>query len=216
MARSASVTRATRAAAHAARLAAVALHVMLATPAADTLHAQTADSSAAPFSTIALRATALSTIGRDGLRDWWRPSSGAEVEASTPFPVGEAGVAIARVPFHSLDAAQPDFDATIVSLRWGLARRVGGPAVARVHLTLGDFMMHFVDTSPTSQGLTRESELLVGAGARLDLRLARWLALSGGAGYQRVLTRVPINLVTFDAGARLSAPTPHWLRGVLE
>jgi hypothetical protein len=197
-----------------ARIAAVvALHLWLTASAPAALRAQAADSSTAPFSTISLRAAALSPAGRDRLHDWWRPASGAELEGSTPFPVGEVAVAIARIPFRSLDPAQPDFDATIVSLRWGLARRVGGPAVARMQLTLGDFMMHFKETT---QGLTQESELLVGAGARLDLRLARWLALSGGAGYQRVLTRVPIQLVTFDAGARLSAPTPRWLRGVLE
>lgn len=216
MSRSAYVTRATRAAGAARVSAVIALHLTLAASTPAALHAQAPDSAAAPFSTISLRAAALSSVGRDRLRDWWDPTSGVEVEGSTPFPVGEVAIAVARIPFRSLAATQPDFDATIVSLRWGLARRIGGPAVARVNLALGDFMMHFIDTSPTSQGLTRESELLVGAGARLDLRLARWLALSGGAGYQRVLTRVPINLVTFDAGARLSAPTPRWLRGVLE
>jgi len=217
MSRSADVIRATRAATIAARISAVvALHLSLATSAPAALHAQAADSAAAPFSTISLRAAVLSSVGRDRLHDWWDPSSGVEVEGSAPFPVGEVAVALARLPFRSLASAQPDFDATILSLRWGLARRIGGPVVARMQLTLGDFMMHFHETSLTSQGLTHESELLVGAGARLDLRLARWLALSGGAGYQRVLTRVPIHLVTLDAGARLSAPTPRWLRGVLE
>lgn len=211
------MTRATRAAAAAARLSAVvALHLSLAASAPAALHAQATDSAAAPFSTISLRAAGFSSVARDRLRDWWDPASGVEIEGSTPFPVGEVAVAVARLPFRSRAAAQPDFDATIVSLRWGLARRIGGPAVARAQLALGDFIMQFHETSPTSQGLTRESELLVGAGARLDLRLARWLALSGGAGYQRVLTRVPIHFVTFDAGARLVAPTPRWLRGVLE
>lgn len=195
-------------------VASVSLLASLAMP----LRAQ-ADSARAPrgpFSSLSLRAGPLRDVHADGLRDYWDARGGAEVEVSTPFPVGEVGVAVARLGFRGLGAGHPDFDATLVSLRWGASHRLAGPLRVRGMLSLGDFLMSFHDDSTATEGLSREQELAVGAGASVDVALARWLGVTAGGSWQRVLTRVPIRLATVSAGVRLSAPTPRWLRGVLE
>lgn len=171
---------------------------------------------AAPYGTIALRVGSLANVNRERLHESWRPIGGVELQLATPLPLGEAALVVGRVPFRSRRDDVPDFDATLLALRWGLARQVAGPLGARATILLGDFLMRFDDGERSVHGLTEESELFAGLAAGVDLRLTRWLAASAEVAHQRVLTHLPIDLTTVSLGARATAPSPGWLRRVLE
>lgn len=171
---------------------------------------------ASAYGTLSLRLGSLGNVNRERLDDSWRPGGGLELQIATPLPLGEAAIVVGRLPFTARTADLPDFDATLVALRWGLARQVVGPLGARASVQLGNFLMRFDDGERSVQGLASESELFAGVAGALDLRITRWLAASAEVAHQRVMTQLPIDLTTVSLGARATAPTPGWLRRVLE
>jgi len=168
------------------------------------------------FGIIHLELTQMRNVNHERIHDFWDPGGGVAIELGTRLPVGTASVGFARLPFHARAADQPDFAARMLSLRWGVAHRIAGPLAVGGSLVAGNFLMRFDDGDRAVHGLVTESEMFVGGRGSLDVALTHWLSATVAASYERVLTRVPIGLVTVRAGARATANTPRWLRRVLE
>jgi hypothetical protein len=188
---------------------------------APTVRAQatvTVDSASSPraFSTLSIHLAGVRNVNRERLHALWAPRDGFELGVSTPLPVGEIGIGIAALSFGGRAAEQPDFDARLLTLRWGGSRTIAGPLAFHGSAALGNIFMTFDDGERRVGGLTTESELLVGGVGGLDLRLSPWLSLSVESSLLRILTSTPIDLVLVSAGATLGFRTPRWLRGVLE
>jgi hypothetical protein len=169
----------------------------------------------AAFSTIGVEVAGLRGAREERLHETWEQGGGFGVEVSTPLPLGEAGLGVAQLPFRARTADQPDFRARLLTARWGLAGRLAGPLSIRASVIGGNFLMRFDDGPWAVGGLSTESELFLGARGSLDL-VVRGVGVTAGIEYDRVLTRVPIGLVTLRAGGRVVTRTPAWLRGVLE
>jgi hypothetical protein len=191
----------------------VALAALGAVPAAEA-SAQSAER-ARPFSTIALTVGAASNVNRERLHEYWRAGTGIDAELSTPFHAGTVGIGVLAARFRARADAQPDFDARAVTVRWSVARPLAGPLAAEAGALFGSLGMRFDDDRPT-EGLTTEQELIVGGRASLHLLAGTRLAAAVTATWQRVLTAVPIDLATVGVGVRYAAPTPRWVRAVLE
>ena len=169
----------------------------------------------AAFSTLGLEVAGVRGIDEERLHRTWEQGSGFALELSTPLPLGEAALGFAQLPFRARGADQPDFRARLLSARWGVGARIAGPLAVRASLLGGNFLMRFEDGPATVVGLTTESELYVGARGAIDVTV-RGVGLTAGAEYDRVLTKVPIGLLTARVGGRVVARTPAWLREVLE
>jgi hypothetical protein len=168
------------------------------------------------FSTLSVRLSGARNVNRELLHEFWSPRDGFELELSTPLPVGQMGISITALSFGGRVAEQPDFDARLLSLRWGGSRTIAGPVALRASALLGNIFMTFDDGERRISGLTTESELLVGGAGGVDLRVSPWLSFSLESSLQRILTSTPIDLVVVSAGAKLAMRMPRWLRGAIE
>lgn len=189
---------------------------------------QSADSSLVPsrdsvvrgaagaYATLTIRAGVLVNVNEERLHEYWNPGSGAFFEIETPVPVGALSIGASVLPFRALAPEQPDFRSQLIELRWSVRRSIATRLTVRGSVAVGSFHMQFDDGERAVSGLTSEAELVAGVAGGADLRLASWLGVVAELGYHRIFTRYPIDLTTLRAGARTTAPTPRWLRRVLE
>ena len=178
------------------------------------VHAQQ-ESRARPFSTLSLYAGGSATVGTGALGPYYRSFPGFDVNITTPFYAGRAGLSAGLLRFEArAGRAQEDLWAAPVALRWGLHPSLLGTGRLHTHasLRLGTLFMRF---SGGSAGLRNESELLMGADAGLSVRLAGRWRLAAGMRYDRVFTSTPFPLWQVHAGVQRRFDAPRWIQTLL-
>ncbi len=131
-----------------------------------------------PFSIVELQVNMAADISQVALHQSWRPGRGAALGVLMPFYAGdfEFGGAIHR---YSARTGVPGFAALWLYAGWGVhgtwRERVSISGTAR----LGNYRMSFDDAESTFAGVSSESELVLGLGGGLALRLAGPVFLYG-------------------------------------
>lgn len=167
----------------------------------------------APFETLDLLAGATVDVNQGLLfYDLWRPGKGAAAGVATPFYFGtaEAGGAVHR--YGARADSVPAFDALVVYAGWGLGAEVGRLGV---HGGVRAGLHRMTFDEDTFVGVRNESELALGAVARVHVDVARGWALYGEAAYMKTYTYIRLQQVWITAGIRARITTPSWLRRVL-
>ncbi len=147
----------------------------------------------------------------------WRALPGAVGRLEAPAYGGQARFALRLTAYEPTRPGLPKFLAVAPSLGWGLGahfpaglRVQAGPQVGVLHLRFDDGDGQF------GGNLQNETEVTVGAWARLEAPLARhvtaWLEAEG----VRVAVADPTTLTTASAGLAIHLDTPSWLRTLLE
>lgn len=168
----------------------------------------------APFSSLSLSAGLGAHVGRDQLREYWRPGRAVIARVETPFHVGSVAVSVARARFAALRAEQPDFVALSRSVEWNLRRTVIGGVDGFAGGRVGAFDMRF-ENPPTARGNPDENELLAGLQAGIRVRLPPRTAFRMALETERVFTRVPMDISVVTAALEYGFPTPAWMVAVL-
>lgn len=170
---------------------------------------------AAPFSTFGVSGAVTLDVGRDRLRELWRPGHGGMVRLATPFYAGSVAISAQLAHFRARGDEQPDFRAITRAAEWNAVLPMRGGAEAFAGVQLGAMDMTFL--GPAAQtGNPDENELLVGAQGGLSVPVHGGVGIALTVSRRRVLTHVPIDLDYTSAGLEYRARTPAWLRGVLE
>lgn len=168
----------------------------------------------APYSSVTVGLAAARQANSGRLEDYWDAGSGVRLDVHMPFHVGEAGITATTLRYAARGPDQPGFRTILVGADWrfplGGLRRVR-PSVS---MEAGNFMTIFDGEQP--KGLGKESEIYVGIGASLAVRLVRGMALTLGGEVRHVFTSTPIRLASVRAGLGHTFVTPRWLRAVVE
>lgn len=171
----------------------------------------------------AQRGAAFSSVSFNGGRQWdWRESNlyprwiaepRIEAFVSAPFHFGRVEIGAMQHNYEPLDDDLPHFDATFIYAAWNVGVRF--PEVMRwsVGPRVGAYFMEF--DVEAFRGEQTESELAIGAQARLTVDVTRWLGWYIGISYLETLTRVPVKNYHFSLGANITIQSPDWLVGVL-
>jgi hypothetical protein len=167
------------------------------------------------FSSITLRGGAVRFSADSRLSNYYTPTTGFVVEASTPFELGELAVTGERATFTSVGGSIPAFHGTLAMLAWRYPRRVFGPVSARLGAHAGAMQFSFQD-SVIDAGLRKERELVMGVSGSLEARVASGLSAFVMGEYSHVWLHVPVHLARISAGIGYTASTPAWLRNFLE
>lgn len=176
------------------------------------------DTTAAPtsgtYSTVTAGISATRSIADGALGQYWDAGTGARVDVSTRFHVGDVGAFVVTIPYTARSVSQPDFRAFVIGLDW----RVVAPRAWRVRpsigITAGDLLTTFDGVE--TKGLSKESEIFLGGTAGLALRVHGGTHLTATATALQVLTSTPIHTASVSVGLAHEFSTPGWLRGVIE
>lgn len=178
------------------------------------LPAASAPAQDAAFAWVEVRAAGAANVVRGALDDAWQAGPQAELSAETPFYLGRAGLGVSLQRFESRrPGTVPTFDALQVFARWGLAAAPAPWLQAYAGARLGNHRLTFdEDTFPGSQN---ESELLLGAEARLEVRLSPAWTLYGAASFQQTYTFERMKLAYAGGGLAYRFGAPPWLQEFL-
>ncbi|HEU5174350.1 MAG TPA: hypothetical protein VFT96_06330 [Gemmatimonadaceae bacterium] len=179
---------------------------------------QAQDTTVAPaggtYSTVTVALSAARSIADGALGPYWDAGTGARVDVSTRFHVGDVGAFVVTLPYTARSASQPDFRAFVIGVDW----RVVAPRTWRVRpsigITAGDLLTTFEGVETT--GLSKESEIFLGGTAGLALRVHGGTQLTATATAIQALTSTPIRTASVSVGLAHEFSTPGWLRGVIE
>ena len=183
--------------------------------AGSAVHAQPTDARGAsvPFSRLAVYAGGTVAANMGTLHDFYHAWPGAEVDATTPFYIGTAGVDLGLRRYEARPArAENDFWAAPIALRWGIRPALGARLQAETAIRTGTLLMRFSEGSP---GQRNESELFMGADAGLSLHLGGRWRLIAGLRYEHLFTSTQVDLWHVRAGLRRTFESPSWLRTLL-
>lgn len=178
---------------------------------------------AAGSEAVAQSGGAFSSVSFNGGRQWdWRESSlyprwvaepRLEAFISAPFHFGRVEIGAMQHNYEPQSEEVPRFDATLVYAAWNVGVRF--PEVMRwsVGPRVGAYVMEF--DVEGFRGEQTESELAIGAQARLTVDVTRFFGWYIGISYLETLTRVPVKNYHFSLGANITIQSPEWLVGVL-
>ena len=187
----------------------------IAAPIADT---EAQDTTVAPvggtYSAVTVGISGARSIADGALEQYWDAGTGARVDISTRFHVGDVSAFVVTLPYTARSASQPDFRAFVIGVDW----RVVAPRAWRVRpsigITAGDLLTTFDGVETT--GLSKESEIFLGGTAGLALRVHGGTQLTATATAIQALTSTPIRTASVSLGLAHEFSTPGWLRGVIE
>jgi len=158
---------------------------------------------------VALRVTA--NTNRNTFHEFWDPSAGIELEASTPFYLGTVELGLHLTRFSGNSEVRPDFSFWYPYLGWGLGWSPRERLLWHNSAHVGIAFMRFADVS----GNADERELGVDLSSRLTVNVAGPWAVDLGARYLVVFTHERLRYVFLLAGARYTLATPGWLKEFL-
>lgn len=192
--------------------------VLLLGIAAPVARAEAQDTTVAParvaYSSVTAGISATRSIADGALEQYWDAGTGARVDVSTRFHVGEVGAFVVTLPYTARSTSQPDFRAFVIGVDW----RVAAPRTWRVRpsvgVTAGDLLTTFDGVE--TKGLSKESEIFLGGTAGLALRVYGGSQITATATAIQVLTSTPIRTASVSVGLAHEFSTPRWLRGVIE
>ena len=168
---------------------------------------------AQPFRSLDVSAEPHVDVHRGLFQQYWTAAEGGLLTLRTPFYLGYVELGGGAHRFDPVTPEVPDFHALMVLAGWGLdgqVRRLGASAGVRI----GNYRMTFDDD--TFRGWQTESELLLGATARVQVRLVRGLHVFGTGSYMKTFTYIRLQQVLVGGGLALQVQTPGWLKPVLE
>lgn len=169
-----------------------------------------------PFSTMRVSIHGGENTNRELLHQYFKPSSAFGGSVSTPFYLGRVGLGATRLEFSGEDETLPDFDMTLLFIRWNLNQPIG-PLVLTLESQLGNTLMEFEENLVyRGLGEVAESELHMGYGVRAAFRVYRQVSLSASWRQITIFTRQRINLEFITLGVAVDFKTPGWLIDVLK
>lgn len=169
----------------------------------------------APWSSLRISGGAAESVTRIGMHTWWRPTMGGLVRVEAPFEAGFLEAGARRMPLDARSEQVPSYTALLVWAGWGAAWRPVGPVRLSAAARAGLLRMNFAEDIEFA-GVRSESEIALGAAARLELIASSRFGLFAEVAGERVFTAVPMDQVHATAGMVLRLSTPAWLRRVLE
>lgn len=169
-----------------------------------------------PFSTIRVALHGGENTNRELLHQYFKPSSAFGGSVSTPFYLGRVGLGATRLAFTGEDETLPDFDMTLLFIRWNLNRQLG-PMTFTLESQLGNTLMKFEENLIyRGLGEVAESELHVGYGSRVTLKVYKQASLFASWRRLTIFTRQRINLDFLTVGVAVDFRTPDWLVSILK
>lgn len=166
------------------------------------------------FAEMRLSAGGVENSAAGALRPGWRPSRGWAVRLESPVDTGFLELGMRFLPYAPRDAENPAFDALLLHAGWGIAwqpapaLRVSGAA------RVGNLYLRFDERGdPYARS---ESELAVGAAARVELHPVPFLGVYAEAAQERVFTAVRMNLRHVSGGLVVRLRTPSPVRRLLQ
>lgn len=158
-------------------------------------------------------ASVVATGGFDG----WTAGPGVTGRLEAPAYGGRARAALRVASFEATDpTARPDFTSVLATVGWTRSARLGRASVGAGPL-VGATQFRFDDEDGEFSGnLTRETEAVVGAVARLDVPLAGRVSFWSEAEALRVALARPRTLGLVSAGLSLRLDAPRWVQAVLK
>lgn len=167
-----------------------------------------------PYGSLTIGASAARPLSDGALDRYWASGAGVRVNVSTRFHRGDIGAFAVTMPYTARADSQPDFRAYLIGVDW----RMSAPARWRVRPSIGVDVGAMLSTFDGIEvkGLSKESEIFIGATAGLALRVfgRTWMTATG-TGVQ-VLTSTPIRTSSLSLGVAQTFATPAWLRAVIE
>ncbi|MEL6822227.1 MAG: hypothetical protein AAFP70_10730 [Calditrichota bacterium] len=169
-----------------------------------------------PFTTIRIALHGGENTNRELLHRYFKPSSAFGGSVSTPFYLGRVGLGATRLGFTGEDETLPDFDMTLLFIRWNLNQPMG-PLMLTLESQLGNTLMKFEENLVyRGLGEVAESELHMGYGFRAALRVYKQVSLSASWRQITIFTRQRINLDFITVGVAVDFKTPDWLIDILK
>ncbi|MDX1546263.1 MAG: hypothetical protein R3247_04710 [Rhodothermales bacterium] len=166
-----------------------------------------------PFDFVEVRVSGTQNVHRSFVHEFWEHGSGGELAAATPFYLGQAEAGIALHRYRAAAPPVPDFDATLLFAGWGVGVEAGSRLRLDGGLRVGNYRMRFEEAAFT--GSRNESELALGAVARLSVRPAGPLRVHVSGSYTKVHTFNRLKLWYLSAGLAYRFSSPGWLKSFL-
>ena len=156
----------------------------------------------APFSVIDLHFHWTQDVSQWPLHQHWQPGRGAEFGLTMPFYAGDFEIG-GTVHRYAARSDVPGFAALWVYAGWGGHLSWGDNLSVFATGRLGNYFMSFDDAEETYAGTAAESELALGAGAGLSLRVAGPVWVYGRIDHVRVMTLPAMQLWYASGGVRV-------------
>jgi hypothetical protein len=145
----------------------------------------------------------------------WEAGPGGALRLEAPAYGGHARLALRIAAYAPERDGLPSFVAAFPTLGWGPALRLPGGAALRAGPHVGAVHLRFEAAEGFGGNLQNETELAVGAWARLEAPVAGRLRAWAEAEVLRAALADPATLATASAGLAVRLDTPRWLRSVL-
>ena len=184
------------------------------TEAQDTTRDTTVAAPGRTYASVTVGISATRSVADGVLGQYWDAGTGARVDVSAPFHVGDVGAFVVTLPYTARSTSQPDFRAFVIGLDWRLVAPRAWPVRPSIGLTAGDLLTTFDGVE--TKGLSKESEIFLGGTAGLAVRVAGRTSVTATATAIQVLTSTPIRTTSVSVGLAHEFATPGWLRGVIE
>lgn len=145
----------------------------------------------------------------------WDTGTGFVLRIESPAYGGQARASLRAARVEPRESGLPAFDALFPSLGWGAGLGLPGGLRLQGGPQLGTAYLRFEATDDFGGALQNETELTVGAWARVEAPVGGRVRAWAEAEAIRVALRDPVTLTAASAGLALRLDTPRWLRTVL-
>lgn len=166
-----------------------------------------------PFQTIRMGAMGTLPVATRNLSAW-TASMGPSISLTTPFFVGEVGLAFSYLTWETTEQTTPDFSSTLIMADWSVFSSPENHVKLGAGVRFGNFFMAF-DNNQLS-GERNESEIIISPFVQIRRTLFRDLEVFGELNISRVFTQPYVDLVQASAGFAYSISAPSWLKEVLQ
>lgn len=170
--------------------------------------------SVAPYSTVSLNAGPFWDVKEELLHTYWTLEPVGEAFISTPFQIGQFEVGVMGTRHRPKTPRVPAYDAVLPYAAWDIGIRLPHEVRWAVGPRLGMVFMDF-DVPEELASVSSESEVAIGAHARITVHPLPYVGLYVGASYMQTFTFVRLKLYQVSSGVVLTIRSPRWLIGVL-
>ena len=168
----------------------------------------------APYSTVSLNAGPFWDVKEGFLHTYWLLDPVGEAFLSTPFQMGQLELGVMGTHNQPRTPRVPAYDAIVPYAAWDIGFRLPHDVRWAAGPRLGMLFMDF-DVPEELTSVSSESEVVIGAHARVTVHPLPYLGLYVGASYMQTFTFVRVKLYHVSSGIVLTIRSPRWLIGVL-